>query len=241
MMCLIAVMMLTRTLFVWISFVANELHQTCDTELVAINYAAVGVSAVLLALAPILIINTVRLWRSGNLNWIRYRLVGLLDKQLFRTFVCFCVCLFYLFVLFVCARFAIGFPLFHVLLFCLRSSYVFSCSLLLQVNTNLICYLSRSTHWICNSVYRLSCCPEPFCTTTVRTVILAQIWFKCTCVRSTFVLDMAHCGSFLLLFGLLLDDYLIVCLSVCLVTALCALHSSIIDFWYLFVCPYVRM
>lgn len=94
MMCLIAIMMLTRTMYVWISFLANELAATCDIELVAINYAAIGVSAILLLLAPILIVNTVRLWRSGNLNWIRYRLVGLLDKQLFRTCFLFPLLLF---------------------------------------------------------------------------------------------------------------------------------------------------
>ena len=87
-MCVLAGMMLARAMFVWVAFVmVNRVtpSASCDTAIVVLSYAAVGLSAVLLTLT--------RCWWSIRCDygaqavwWIRYRLVGLLDQHLYRTY-----------------------------------------------------------------------------------------------------------------------------------------------------------
>lgn len=56
-----------------------------DPKMFPLNWGAAGVAGVNLLFVIYTTYQTVRLFRSGDFNWIRYRLVGLTDKRLHGT------------------------------------------------------------------------------------------------------------------------------------------------------------
>jgi hypothetical protein len=85
--------MVVRLFWIWISYYIGQrncgtIRQTkacqaySDLSFAMIN-TSIGISVVAGILAGVLVVLTVRLWRSGNLSWIRYKVVGLVDKRLY--------------------------------------------------------------------------------------------------------------------------------------------------------------